>query len=466
MSHPAGNGEAAAALREHDAVADALVEIPPDGTEPVVHLVPDPNGAPMLHRAVAIEAAGRLGALAWHEPADDLRVAGLNRSETDFLHREIFLDNAYFRHGIVLPGDAVVVDAGANIGMFTLYAARHRPATRFVAIEPVAELAAAVAVNAELYGLDVTVVESGLGSAVGEMDFTFYPRNSVMSGAHADAEEDLRSLHSYLLTGAGDDNGDGLDRLATDRLAVEHRRIPVTTLAEVAAEHGLDRIDLLKIDVEKAEAEVLEGIDSTLWEGIRQIVMEVHDTGGRLASVVASLERKGFTVSHEQDPRLTGTPCVNVFARRPDGPTRMTPARATATGPTLRRLEAELRDLLARRVPGLAPPRRFVLACGLDGIAARSTTVAHGAVPHTARTDVFTRLWAGIFGPEAVRPDADFFDLGGDSLTAMRLLVQLEEELGEDALEPDMIFTASTFAELAAAVQASGHDPSLADRPV
>ncbi|MCE0445941.1 acyl carrier protein [Streptomyces tricolor] len=76
---------------------------------------------------------------------------------------------------------------------------------------------------------------------------------------------------------------------------------------------------------------------------------------------------------------------------------------------------------------------------------------------------MFTRIWASIFGADAVRPDADFFDLGGDSLTAMRLLARLEEQLGEDVLEPDMIFTESTYGALAAAVQASGEPPP--DRP-
>ncbi|KOV93032.1 FkbM family methyltransferase [Streptomyces sp. NRRL B-3648] len=463
-------GRLAAVLREHAAVADAAVEVPDGGGPAVVRLVPDPERAPLLHRSAAVEAAGRLGPLGWHEPAADLRVAGVNRSESDFLHREIFVDDVYFRHGVDLPAGAVVVDVGANIGMFTLCAARRSPGARIIACEPLAELAAAVAVNAEVHAADVTVVARAVGAAEGEADFTFYPHNSVMSGAFADADADRRTLRGYLLTGADSEGVDPQDRLVADRLAAdllaaEHRRVAVTTLARIAADHGLTRIDLLKIDVEKAEEDVLRGITPELWAGIRQIVMEVHDIDGRLASVTKTLEDRGFGVVHEQDPRLADTACVNVYARRPGAPGD-TGARPPGTahrpdpGPVLWRLEAELRDLLARRLPGTPAPGRFELTTDLGAAGERAAEVPRATVPHSARAEVFARVWAGIFGAEAVRPDADFFDLGGDSLTAMRLLTRLEEQLGEDALEPDLIFTVGTFGALAAAVEASGEQPS------
>ncbi|WP_143650079.1 FkbM family methyltransferase, partial [Streptomyces tricolor] len=207
------SGRLVAVLCEHDAVADAAVEIPDGGGAAVVRLVPDPERAPLLHRSAAVEAAGRLGPLSWHEPAADLRVAGVNRTESDFLHREIFVDDVYFRHGVELPAGAVVVDVGANIGMFTLCAARRSPGARIIACEPLAELAAAVAVNAELHAADVTVVGKAVGAAEGQTDFTFYPHNSVMSGAFADPDDDRRTLRGYLLTGADSEGAAPQDRL-------------------------------------------------------------------------------------------------------------------------------------------------------------------------------------------------------------------------------------------------------------
>ncbi|MBC9726551.1 FkbM family methyltransferase [Streptomyces sp. TRM68367] len=449
----------AAVLRAHPAVADATVVPGAADRTPDVWLVPDPDAAALLHRSAVLEAAGRLDALGWHEPCDELRVAGLNRSETEFLYREIFTENAYVRHGITLPPGAVVVDAGANIGMFTLYVALHSPGARVIAVEPMAELADAVAVNAELYGADVTVLRCGLGRAEAAAEFTYYPNNSVMSGGLADAEEDLAVLRGYLLTGDGAEPGAQLDRLAADRMTAQRRHLPVTTLTKVAAEHELTRIDLLKIDVEKAEAEVLEGIGDTLWPRIDQIVMEVHDVNGRLAAILATLRAKGFTVTHEQDARLALTPCHSVYAYRPQAtaqaPVADTPGPADR-GPTLQVLERELRELIAQHAPLDTPPRRFGVVSDLDQVVARSAAPATRPVlADTARTAILAEIWSGLFGPEAVRQDADFFDLGGDSLTAVRLLAQIEQRLGEEALAPDLIFTDSTFGALAAAIEAT-----------
>jgi hypothetical protein len=49
------------------------------------------------------------------------------------------------------------------------------------------------------------------------------------------------------------------------------------------------RVDLLKIDVERAELEVLNGIEQSDWSKIKQVVMEVHDTDKRLEKVVGAI---------------------------------------------------------------------------------------------------------------------------------------------------------------------------------
>ena len=47
-------------------------------------------------------------------------------------------------------------------------------------------------------------------------------------------------------------------------------------------------MDLLKIDVERAEKEVLQGILPSDWPKIRQVAMEVHDVDGGLQTVVST----------------------------------------------------------------------------------------------------------------------------------------------------------------------------------
>ncbi len=52
------------------------------------------------------------------------------------------------------------------------------------------------------------------------------------------------------------------------------------TLSEVIESEGVTRIDLLKVDVEGAEAAVLDGCAEKDWPRIRQVVVEVHDADG------------------------------------------------------------------------------------------------------------------------------------------------------------------------------------------
>ncbi len=54
------------------------------------------------------------------------RVAGLNLNETEYVYRNLRRQGLQ-RDGIVLPPDAVVLDVGANIGLFSLYIASRAP---------------------------------------------------------------------------------------------------------------------------------------------------------------------------------------------------------------------------------------------------------------------------------------------------------------------------------------------------
>ena len=85
---------------------------------------------------------------------------------------------------------------------------------------------------------------------------------------------------------------------------------------EIVAELGIGRIDLLKIDVEQAEADVLAGILDADWPLIRQVAAEVHDLDGRLAAIVSELRGRGFEVETEQEPAFRDGPLHLLYAIR------------------------------------------------------------------------------------------------------------------------------------------------------
>lgn len=50
----------------------------------------------------------------------------------------------------------------------------------------------------------------------------------------------------------------------------------------------------------------------------------------------------------------------------------------------------------------------------------------------------------------------DFFEAGGTSLTAVKLIERAEREFGDDSLPPDELFTESRLTELAASIRRNG----------
>jgi len=127
----------------------------------------------------------------------------------------------------------------------------------------------------------------------------------------------------------------------------------------------------------------------------------------------------------------------------------------------------ELREFLAPILPAYMMPRAFVLLEALPLTA--SGKVDRRALPAPARVRPATAafvaplgpvetavaaIWAEVLGCGPVGAHDNFFDLGGDSLTASRVLTRLRSVLGVE-LSPSAPFREPTLAGLAAAVAAA-----------
>lgn len=66
-----------------------------------------------------------------------LRIKHVSKPDVPFLYREVFEEQSYIQHGISLGKGDTVLDIGANIGLFALWASERVGAPgRVVAIEP------------------------------------------------------------------------------------------------------------------------------------------------------------------------------------------------------------------------------------------------------------------------------------------------------------------------------------------
>ena len=294
----------------------------PDVSEAVVQAREDTQGNVSLVAYVAprLERSPTVGDQPRYRLPNNLAILHLNRNETEYFYREIFQLQAYLKHGITLTDGACVFDVGANIGLFSLFASLTCAQPRVYAFEPNPALREIAAANAALYGVDARVFGCGLSRAVGEAEFTFFPGFSLLSGFYADPETEKGVVRRYIRNqqiSVGFRSGASRKWRSSWMTGSKLQKFTAALrpLSDIMAEQQIERIDLLKINVEKSELDVLEGIDESDWEKIWQVVLEV-DVAEHLDAILALLRRHGFDPVVEQDDLLIGTPLCYVYARR------------------------------------------------------------------------------------------------------------------------------------------------------
>lgn len=138
-----------------------------------------------------------------------------------------------------------IVDAGANIGLASVYFASRFPEARVLAIEPEAQNFALLLQNTAPYP-NIQAVHSALWRQSGEI--------------------------AVVDTGTG---AWGF-RTAAPEGAADSQSVRAATLDELLDEFGFDRVDLLKVDIEGAEVEVFA--DTSAWiDRVSVIIAELHE---------------------------------------------------------------------------------------------------------------------------------------------------------------------------------------------
>jgi FkbM family methyltransferase len=264
---------------------------------------------------------------------DGTRIFSIRPQEVVPIYQQV---QEYCRHGIRVKEGDIVFDVGANIGLFALWLqlSVSRNITVF-SFEPIPAVFEALQHNAQRFDPHSwKVFPCGLGRRSGPATFGYFSRLTAMSSVYPDTSpEAIVSLRNTIIRNvcqlpqglrwmnrlSGFLLRPCLDYLIRRSFLTENVECPMRTVSDVIREQQVTRIDLLKVDVEKAELDVLEGIETTDWAIIRQVVVEVHDLNGRLAEVTTLLAENGLEDIHiEQEPLFRGSEIYNLYARRPD----------------------------------------------------------------------------------------------------------------------------------------------------
>lgn len=162
--------------------------------------------------------------------------------------KEALLDRFYETCGYAVQPGWTVVDIGAGIGEFTMFAAQ-QGAGRVLAFEPFPQSFALLQENVRLNHADVVeMFPVAVASQTGSLTLDLSGGEPLQFQSRADAAAGQEQL-----------------------------RVACWSLAEVFERTGMERCNLLKLDCEGAEYDILMKSDPQWLGKIERIVMEYHD---------------------------------------------------------------------------------------------------------------------------------------------------------------------------------------------
>ncbi|PRH80493.1 FkbM family methyltransferase [Streptomyces solincola] len=249
-----------------------------------------------------------------HTLPDGRVISGLNAETTKIVWHEVS-ESIYLTDLQHLRAGDTVIDIGAHLGLSSLFVSDRVPGVRVIACEPARATYACLARNFADHLPGGIAVNKAVADRPGTAEFTFYPADETMATLQEDEGDDQRNIEA-VLTNLGVDAAEQAAYWENFRAEVERYTVPVTTVAELIAEHGVETVDLLKIDVERSELAVLAGVGDENWPRIRNIAVEVHDVDDGLARAVDLLKDKGFQVEYQQQEVFKGGSVYIVLARR------------------------------------------------------------------------------------------------------------------------------------------------------
>jgi hypothetical protein len=267
-----------------------------------------------------------------------MHIKALNTLEPDVLYHEIFTTGTYLKHGLTVRDGDCIFDVGANIGLFPLYLAQRFKNVAVHSFEPVPDVYEVLKENIKNpeNGAVLKAWNLGLSNAEQTVEFKFSTAfsmtGSMYSGEVDSVSQKSAGIYAWMRALLADMERIGklspalnktfqklllkkvvrvgaLGVISLPLIALLFKIIfttkkvqcRLTTVSQFLKEQNIDKIDLLKIDVEGAEWDVLQGVENSDWSKIHQLLLEVHDIDGRVVKIENFLKGRGFTIVCDQE---------------------------------------------------------------------------------------------------------------------------------------------------------------------
>ncbi|MFK7784134.1 MAG: FkbM family methyltransferase [Crocinitomicaceae bacterium] len=258
---------------------------------------------------------------------DGTKVFCLRAPEAKMLDHHV---DGYLNHGIEINDGDVVFDVGANVGIFGIRAVQNHPNVRVYCFEPIPDINAVLQKNADTFAPErLKVMPYGISDEEMTATFSYFPNTPALSTLHPEDWDNDPKAFQKAVKGTMKNPPDGMkwmrmiptafSGIIAKQLVKGKKSVDceLKRLSTIIQQENVDRIDLLKVDCEGAELGVIKSIDSEDWPKIKSIVVEVHDSNGRLDTIKNILTEQGFTSLYvEREAGLEDTQLFNLFATR------------------------------------------------------------------------------------------------------------------------------------------------------
>lgn len=191
--------------------------------------------------------------------------------------KETFLDRFYEKYGFSIQPGWNIIDIGAGIGDFTLFAATAQAGTRVFAFEPFPQSFVLARENLQKNGVtNAQVFEHAVAATSGTLILDLDGNEPLQIRSHS--------------------------REPADNL--QHLTVRAFSLSDLFIMLGIVSCDLLKLDCEGAEYPILFNTSQPTLEHIDRIVMEYHDDVAQYThqDLTRFLSERGFRVETFTNP--------------------------------------------------------------------------------------------------------------------------------------------------------------------
>jgi FkbM family methyltransferase len=202
---------------------------------------------------------------------------------------------------------------------------------RVFAFEPIPDIFEVLKANSKKVDEKrLIALNCGLSEKPGDAVFTYYPHAPALSTSKPEMWDDDPGMFANAVAGSLKNAPKEmwyakfvpsfLSGIMAKMLRSGGKKFgcKLRTLSSVIDEYGVSRIDLLKIDCEGAELSVLKGLEDRHWSLVQQLVVEVHNTEGRLETIKDMCLKHGITnLIAQQEHGFEETKLINLYAKRP-----------------------------------------------------------------------------------------------------------------------------------------------------